>query len=45
MISEHEFLTFCKTGFLCVVLVALELSLKTRLALNSKIPLPLPPKC
>ena len=33
---------FFETGFLCVALVVLEL---TRLASNSEIRLPLPPKC
>jgi hypothetical protein len=39
---------FCfvfEAGFLCVALAVLELTLKTRLALNSEIRLPLPPKC
>jgi hypothetical protein len=31
--------------FLCVALAVLELTLQTRLALNSEICLPLPPKC
>jgi hypothetical protein len=40
------FLRFFKTGFLCVVALAvLELILYTRLALNSEIRLPLPPNC
>jgi hypothetical protein len=34
-----------ETGFLCVALAVLELTLQTRLALNSEIHLPLPPKC
>jgi hypothetical protein len=34
-----------ETGFLCVVLAVLELTLYTRLASNSEIRLPLPPKC
>jgi hypothetical protein len=34
-----------ETGFLCVALAVLELTLLTRLALNSVIHLPLPPKC
>ena len=36
---------FFETRFLCVALAALELSLQTRLALNSEIHLPLPPRC
>jgi hypothetical protein len=32
-----------ETGFLCVALGVLELTLQTRLALNSEIHLPLPP--
>ena len=36
------FLFFFETGFLCVALIVLEL---TRLASNSEIRLPLPPKC
>jgi hypothetical protein len=39
---------FCfvfETGFLCVALAILELTLQTRLALNSEICLSLPPKC
>ena len=36
---------FFKTGFLCIALAVLGLTLYTRLALNSEIPLPLPPKC
>jgi hypothetical protein len=35
---------FLKTGFLCIALAVLELSLQTRLALNTEICLPLPPK-
>jgi hypothetical protein len=38
---------FCfvfETGFLCIVLAVLELTLLTRLASNSEIYLPLPPK-
>jgi hypothetical protein len=35
---------FFETGFLCVALDVLELTLQTRLAWNSKIHLPLPPK-
>jgi hypothetical protein len=34
-----------ETGFLCVALAVLELTLETRLASNSEIRLPLPPKC
>jgi hypothetical protein len=36
---------FSETGFLCVALAVLELTLQTRLASNSEIHLPLPPKC
>jgi hypothetical protein len=36
---------FFETGFLCVALAVLELTLYTKLALNSEIYLPLPPKC
>jgi hypothetical protein len=44
--SWHFFVClFFETGFLCVVLAVLELALQTRLALNSEIRLPLPPKC
>jgi hypothetical protein len=39
------FLVFFETGFLCVALAVLELTLWTRLALNSEIRLSLPPKC
>jgi hypothetical protein len=38
------FLVF-ETGFLCVALAVLELTLLTRLASNSEIRLPLHPKC
>ena len=38
----HLVFVFFETGFLCVALVVLEL---TRLASNSEIRLPLPPKC
>jgi hypothetical protein len=40
------FVCFFKTRFLCVALAVLELTLSTRLALNSEIrlPLPLPPE-
>jgi hypothetical protein len=34
-----------ETGFLCVALAVLELTMWTRLASNSEIHLPLPPKC
>jgi hypothetical protein len=34
-----------ETGFLCVALAVLELTLWTRLASNSEICLPLPPEC
>jgi hypothetical protein len=47
-----ELIDFCfvfffviEIGFLCVALAILELTLKTRLAWNSEIHLPLPPKC
>jgi hypothetical protein len=36
---------FFETGFLCIVPAVLELTLETRLASNSEIRLPLPPKC
>jgi hypothetical protein len=36
---------FFKTEVLCVALAILELTMKTRLALNSEIHLPLPPEC
>jgi hypothetical protein len=36
---------FFETGFLCVALAVLELTLETWLASNSEISLPLPPKC
>jgi hypothetical protein len=36
---------FSEIGFLCVALAILELTLQTRLASNSEIRLPLPPKC
>jgi hypothetical protein len=39
------FFGFFEKGFLCVVLALLELTPLTRLALNSEIRLPLPPKC
>jgi hypothetical protein len=35
---------FFKTGFLCIALAVLELTLSTRLASNSEICLPLPPE-
>jgi hypothetical protein len=40
------YLLFCfvLTGFLCIALAVLELTLQTRLASNSEICLPLPPK-
>lgn len=44
-LRNSESLWFFKIGFLCVALVVLELALKTRLALNSKIRQPLLPKC
>jgi hypothetical protein len=34
-----------ETGFLCVSLAVLELTLDTRLVSNSEICLPLPPQC
>ena len=36
---------FFETGFLCITLGVLELTLQTRLASNSEIRSPLPPKC
>ena len=36
---------FFETGFLCVALAVMELTLETRLASTSEICLPLPPKC
>jgi hypothetical protein len=39
------FFWFFETGFLCIALAVLELTLQTRLASNSEIRLPLPPKC
>jgi hypothetical protein len=36
---------FFETGFLCKALAVMELTLYTRLALNSEIRLPLSPKC
>jgi hypothetical protein len=42
--SQFTFFFF-ETGFLCIALAVLELILKTRLASNSEIHLPLPPKC
>jgi hypothetical protein len=36
---------FFETGFLCIALAILELTLETRLVSNSEIRLPLPPKC
>jgi hypothetical protein len=38
------FFWFYKTGFACVALAVLELTLQTRLASNSEIYLPLPPE-
>jgi hypothetical protein len=38
------FFFFFKTGFLCIALAVLELTLQTRLASNSEIHLPLPPE-
>jgi hypothetical protein len=37
--------SFFETGFLCVALAVLELTLETRLDSNSEIGPPLPPKC
>ncbi len=42
-LSFSFFLFFFKTGFLCVALTVLELTLQTRLAFNPEIRLPLPP--
>jgi hypothetical protein len=42
------FVLFCfvfETGFLCIALAVLELTLYTRLASNPEIRLPLPPEC
>ena len=39
------FVLFFETRFLCIALAVLELTLYTRLALNSEIRLPLPPEC
>ena len=39
------FVCLFETGFLCIALAVLELTLQTRLALNSEIRLPLPPEC
>jgi hypothetical protein len=39
------FVLFFETGFLCVALAVLELTLETRLASNSETRLPLSPKC
>jgi hypothetical protein len=53
-LSSFSFFLFCfvlfcfcffETGFLCVALAVLELTLETRLASNSEIRLPRPPKC
>jgi hypothetical protein len=43
--SSSSFFFFLETEFLCVALAFLELTLYTRLASNSEICLPLPPKC
>ena len=48
--SNSPFVLFCfvlffETGFLCIALAVLELTLQTRLASNSEICLPLPPEC
>ena len=49
--DAHLIIFFSETGFssqdrlLCVALAVLELTVKSRLALNSQIWLPLPPKC
>ena len=40
----HPLYTFSYTGFLCVALAILELTLETRLASNSEVRLPLLPK-
>jgi hypothetical protein len=52
MHSDTHFFSFLffwgggfETRFLCVALAVLELTLQTRLASNSEIHLPLPPKC
>jgi hypothetical protein len=42
---QFLFFSFFERGFLCVALAVLELTLQTRLALNSQISLPLPPEC
>jgi hypothetical protein len=39
------FFWFFETGFLCIALAVLELTLYTRQASNSEICLPLPPEC
>jgi hypothetical protein len=39
------YIWFFETGFLCIALTVLELTLWIRLASNSEIRLPLPPKC
>ena len=41
----YLFVLFFETGILCIALAVLELTLQTRLASNSEICLPLPPKC
>ena len=43
--NEYFSFGFFKVGFLCVTLTVLELTLETRLALNSKIYQPLPLEC
>ena len=40
-----SFFGFFETGFLCVALSVLKLTLQTRLASNSEICPPLPPEC
>jgi hypothetical protein len=45
LVGWFWFFGFFETGFLCIALAVLELTLKTRLASNSEIRLPLPPKC
>jgi hypothetical protein len=39
------FFWFFETGFLCIALAVLELTLWARLTSNSEIRLPLPPEC
>jgi hypothetical protein len=43
--SFFFFFGFFETGFLCIALAVLELTLSSRLASNSEIRLPLPPEC